>query len=125
MDRDLVEQARRGDREAFAVLVHQVSDSLYTNINAMQACGATDGSETLQLGGATGRLLTWQKCPVFLMWATVLNAGRAYNVIWINSNSDGNATLQAADKARFLRVLASFAFTSTPASPTPSGSVPN
>jgi RNA polymerase sigma-70 factor, ECF subfamily len=29
MDRDLVEQARRGDRDAFAVLVHQVSDSLY------------------------------------------------------------------------------------------------
>ena len=29
MDRDLVEQARRGDREAFAVLVHQVSDVLY------------------------------------------------------------------------------------------------
>jgi len=30
VDRDLIEQARRGDREAFAVLVHQVSDSLYT-----------------------------------------------------------------------------------------------
>lgn len=30
MDRDLVEQARRGDREAFAILVHQVSDSLYS-----------------------------------------------------------------------------------------------
>ena len=29
VDRDLVEQARRGDREAFAVLVHQVSDTLY------------------------------------------------------------------------------------------------
>ena len=29
VDRDLVEQARRGDREAFAILVHQVSDSLY------------------------------------------------------------------------------------------------
>jgi RNA polymerase sigma-70 factor (ECF subfamily) len=29
VDRDLVEQARRGDREAFAVLVHQVSDALY------------------------------------------------------------------------------------------------
>ena len=29
MDRDLVEQAREGDREAFAVLVHQVSDTLY------------------------------------------------------------------------------------------------
>ena len=29
MDRDLVERARRADREAFAVLVHQVSDSLY------------------------------------------------------------------------------------------------
>ena len=29
MDRDLVEQARRGDREAFAVLVHQVSDGLF------------------------------------------------------------------------------------------------
>jgi len=30
VDRDLVEQARKGDREAFAVLVHQVSDSLYS-----------------------------------------------------------------------------------------------
>lgn len=30
MDRDLVEQARAGDREAFAVLVHQVSDALYS-----------------------------------------------------------------------------------------------
>ena len=29
MDRDLVERAQRGDREAFAVLVHQVSDQLY------------------------------------------------------------------------------------------------
>jgi RNA polymerase sigma-70 factor (ECF subfamily) len=29
VDRDLVEQAREGDREAFAVLVHQVSDTLY------------------------------------------------------------------------------------------------
>jgi RNA polymerase sigma-70 factor, ECF subfamily len=29
VDRDLVERARRADREAFAVLVHQVSDSLY------------------------------------------------------------------------------------------------
>jgi RNA polymerase sigma-70 factor, ECF subfamily len=29
VDRVLVEEARRGDREAFAVLVHQVSDTLY------------------------------------------------------------------------------------------------
>jgi RNA polymerase sigma-70 factor, ECF subfamily len=29
VDRDLVEQARKGDCEAFAVLVHQVSDTLY------------------------------------------------------------------------------------------------
>lgn len=29
VDRDLVEQARPGDREAFTVLVHQVGDSLY------------------------------------------------------------------------------------------------
>jgi RNA polymerase sigma-70 factor, ECF subfamily len=29
VNRDLVEQARRGDREAFTVLVHQVSDVLY------------------------------------------------------------------------------------------------
>jgi RNA polymerase sigma-70 factor (ECF subfamily) len=29
VDRDLVERARRADREAFAVLVHQVSDQLY------------------------------------------------------------------------------------------------
>ena len=30
MDRVLVEQARKGDREAFTVLVHQVSDTLYS-----------------------------------------------------------------------------------------------
>ena len=30
MDRDLVERARGGDRDAFAALVHQVSDSLFT-----------------------------------------------------------------------------------------------
>ena len=29
MDRDLVERARRGDRDAFATLVHQASDGLY------------------------------------------------------------------------------------------------
>jgi RNA polymerase sigma-70 factor (ECF subfamily) len=29
VDRDLVEQARRGARKAFAVLVHQLSDVLY------------------------------------------------------------------------------------------------
>ena len=29
VDRDLVEQARRGDRDAFALLVHQVSDQLF------------------------------------------------------------------------------------------------
>ncbi len=29
MDRDLVERARRGDRDAFATLVHRVSDGLY------------------------------------------------------------------------------------------------
>jgi RNA polymerase sigma-70 factor (ECF subfamily) len=29
VDRDLVELARQGDREAFALLVHQVSDSLF------------------------------------------------------------------------------------------------
>jgi len=29
VDRDLVERARRGDRDAFAVLVHQVSDTLF------------------------------------------------------------------------------------------------
>jgi DNA-directed RNA polymerase specialized sigma subunit, sigma24 homolog len=29
MERELVEQARKGDRDAFAVLVHQVSGSLF------------------------------------------------------------------------------------------------
>jgi RNA polymerase sigma-70 factor, ECF subfamily len=29
VDRDLVEKAQHGDREAFAILVHQVSDTLY------------------------------------------------------------------------------------------------
>ena len=58
MDRDLVEQARRGDREAFAVLVHQVSDSLYSvAYRILRDTGMAE--DALQ----NALLLAWRRIP--------------------------------------------------------------
>jgi hypothetical protein len=86
-------------------------DGWIGSIDTLQGCGTPDGSEAVQLDGRAGRLLTWKACPVFLLWATVLQSNRAYDVIWIDEFADGNPTLQAADKARFQAALATFKFT--------------
>ena len=58
MDRDLVEQARRGDREAFAVLVHQVSGSLYSVAYRILRDGGL-AEDALQ----NALVLAWRRIP--------------------------------------------------------------
>ena len=58
VDRDLVEQARRGDREAFAVLVHQVSDSLYAVAQRILR-DSTLAEDALQ----NALVLAWRRIP--------------------------------------------------------------
>jgi RNA polymerase sigma-70 factor (ECF subfamily) len=58
MDRDLVELARRGDREAFAILVHQVSDRLYAiAYRILRDQGSAE--DALQ----NALVLTWRQLP--------------------------------------------------------------
>ncbi|MEK6719723.1 MAG: RNA polymerase sigma factor [Chloroflexota bacterium] len=58
MDRDLVEQARRGDRAAFTVLVHQVSDSLYAvAFRILRDAGLAE--DALQ----NALILAWRRLP--------------------------------------------------------------
>ena len=58
MDRDLVELARHGDREAFAILVHQVSDQLYAiAFRILRDPGMAE--DALQ----NALVLTWRQLP--------------------------------------------------------------
>src|SRR3954470_9473243 len=58
VDRDLVALAQRGDREAFAVLVHQVSDSLYAvAYRILRDTGLAE--DALQ----NALVLTWRRLP--------------------------------------------------------------
>jgi RNA polymerase sigma-70 factor, ECF subfamily len=58
MDRDLVELARHGDREAFAILVHQVSDQLYAvAYRILRDPGLAE--DALQ----NALVLTWRRLP--------------------------------------------------------------
>jgi RNA polymerase sigma-70 factor, ECF subfamily len=58
VDRDLVEQARQGDREAFAVLVHQVSDSLFAVAQRILR-DASLAEDALQ----NALVLAWRRIP--------------------------------------------------------------
>jgi len=58
VDRDLVERARQGDREAFAVLVHQVSDSLFAvGFRILRDTGLAE--DALQ----NALVLAWRRLP--------------------------------------------------------------
>ncbi len=65
--------------------------------------------------GGHGRLLTWQRCPSFLLWATTVEGDRRYDVMWLDEHAEGNAAAQAVDKTLFDRILASIAITAVPA----------
>ncbi len=58
MDRDLVARAQRGDREAFAVLVHQVSDPLFAvGFRILRDTGLAE--DALQ----NALVLAWRRLP--------------------------------------------------------------
>jgi RNA polymerase sigma-70 factor (ECF subfamily) len=58
VDRDLVERAREGDRDAFAILVHQVSDGLFAvAFRILRDVGLAE--DALQ----TALLTTWRQLP--------------------------------------------------------------
>jgi RNA polymerase sigma-70 factor, ECF subfamily len=58
MDRDLVTRAQRGDRDAFAVLVHQVSDSLFAvGFRILRDTGLAE--DALQ----NALVLAWRRLP--------------------------------------------------------------
>jgi hypothetical protein len=100
-------------------------DTWVANITKLQqkqqSCASPQASENIRLGGEPGRLLTWTGCPAFVLWAAVVHGNRSYDIIWIDQYANGSGTLQAADKALFKTILASFAFTTKPtAVPSPS-----
>jgi RNA polymerase sigma-70 factor (ECF subfamily) len=58
VDRDLVERARQGDRDAFAILVHQVSDRLFAvAFRILRDVGLAE--DALQ----NALLTTWRQLP--------------------------------------------------------------
>jgi hypothetical protein len=75
-------------------------------------CPAAQTSEAVQIGGQPAQLLTWVNCPVWLLWAGVVDGDHAYHLILIDQYAVANPAVQAGDKALFLRILASVAFTS-------------
>jgi hypothetical protein len=94
--------------------------ALIEKLQTDDSCPSPGASEDIQLGGEPGRLLTWN-CPYFLFWAAVVHGNRAYHVIWNDQLALGSPALQAADKALFERLLASFTYTTNPpAAPSPS-----
>jgi hypothetical protein len=100
--------------------------SWITTIENMQAttvaCPAPDATEDVTIGGDPGRLLTWNDCPEYLLWAGVVHGSHAYEVLLIDQWAAANPALQATDKALFLRILTSITFSipATSAAPSPS-----
>lgn len=82
-------------------------------------CTVPDARESVTIGGLPGSLLTWQKCPEYLMWAGVVRGTRAYHLLLIDQYATGAPTVQVTDKAMFLRILASLRFTGALPSPSP------
>jgi len=78
------------------------------------ACPPPQATEPIQIGGEPGQLDTWVACPAFLLWAGVVHGDRAYHVFMWDSFAVNNPAMQAADKALFLRILASVTFTAEP-----------
>jgi hypothetical protein len=97
-----------------------------TQIQQLQAsggfnCPPPQATEAVQIGGEPGQLLTWVACPEYLLWAGAIHGDHAYHVILIDKYAVNNPAIQAADKALFLRILASLTFTNpAPGSPRPS-----
>jgi len=82
-------------------------------------CTVPDAREDLTIAGLPGRVLTWNSCPDYLLWAGIVRGTRAYHVVLIDHYATGAPAVQASDKALFLRILASLRFTGATPSPSP------
>ena len=62
--------------------------------------------ERIRVGGEPARLHIYEKCfAAFHLWVTVVHEGSAYHILWLNEPGT-----EAADRALFDRILASFTF---------------
>jgi hypothetical protein len=99
------------------------------SIQRLQANGFTcppaTALEPIQVGGQPAQLLTWANCPVWLMWAGVVQGGQAFHVIFSDRYAANDNALQASDRALFLRILGTATFTISQPSPpvTPSSTL--
>ena len=84
-------------------------------------CTSPDTSSAIRFGSGAGRLLTWNACPAFVLWAATVHQDRAVHILWVDDQATDDPALQASEKALFERILATFDFTKTaPAGPSPS-----
>jgi hypothetical protein len=91
----------------------------WTTSTARGQCGTPTSTETMTLDGEPATLDTFASCAgLFHQWATAVHDGRGYHVVWARNRGS-----EAADRALFLDMLASFEFADTaPTSPEASGS---
>jgi hypothetical protein len=89
----------------------------WTDITTVMTCGEPASREPVELDGETGTLLSYPDCfGLHHLWVTVVHRGVGYHIIWI-----GGRGTEAADRALFDRMLATFRFPAgPPASPAPS-----
>jgi hypothetical protein len=80
----------------------------WTDSVAVATCGTAVRREVIEIGGTTASLLEFGNCfGLFHQWVTVLDGTRAYHIVWLDGL--GN---EAADRAIFRAILATFAFPS-------------
>jgi hypothetical protein len=89
-------------------------DTWSADVNGLQATSSCDAPQTTvatTVAGASASLMTWLACPEFEMWAVFVRGTVGYEVVWIDQYATNDATQQAADRAAFLRVLATMTIT--------------
>jgi hypothetical protein len=75
------------------------------------ACAAPDATEAATVAGLPAQIDTWNDCPEYILWAGFVRGDVGYHVLLIDQFATDNPPLQATDRAMFLRILGTFAFT--------------
>ena len=66
------------------------------------------------VAGLPASLMTWQRCPEYVLWATFVRGDVGYEVVWIDQYATDNPPQQTADRATFLSILATFRLPAAP-----------